>query len=225
MTDRVTVTKVDDEATLSGSEVRDLAECEAVLREDLDGFIRVGRALQRIRDDRLYRDAYSTFEEYCRGEWGLSRTYAFGHIEAAKVVDNLQTFGIAEHPHNQRVAQELVPLRNNPQLMVEVWQEVLQEAQANGRKPSAVAVQRAVRQHTRSEITPPTARLLASLRELVGWTAMRAHGFARIGVDDLLGLSDIDVSEYNRAASRAKSGLKKLGDLQDWIEAADKTGK
>jgi hypothetical protein len=216
MTDKVTATKVDDEATLSGSEARELAECEAVLREDLAAFIRVGRALLKIREGELYRDSYSTFEEYCREAWGLSRTYAFGHIEAAKVVDNLQRFDIAELPHNQRVAQELVPLRNNPQLMAEVWHEVLQEAQANGRKPSAVAVQRAVRQRNPNCMTSPLEGLATSLRELVILASGRALGLGRIGVDDLVGLSDEEISEYGRAATRAKSGLKKLGDLDKY---------
>lgn len=212
------------EVTLSGSEAQELAECEAVLRGDLGAFFRVGKALLKIRDDKLYRDRYGTFEEYCREAWQISRTYAFERIEAAKVVDNLQTFGIAEHPSNERVAQELVPLRNDPQLMAEVWQEVVQEAQASGRKPSAATVQSAVRQHTRREGTPPTAALAASLSELVPLAAMRARAFGRVGVDDLAGLSDTDVSEYRRAAARAKSGLKKLGDLQEWIEVADEAG-
>jgi hypothetical protein len=204
------------ESTLNADEAEELAECEAVLIEDLAAFIRVGRVLLRIRDGRLYRDSYLTFEEYCREAWQISRTSAFERIEAAKVVDNLQTFGMPNVPHNQRVAQELVPLRDNPQLMVEVWQQVLQEAQANGRKPSAVAVQRAVRQRNPNCMTSPLEVLATSLRELVLLASGRALGLGRIGVDDLVGLSDEEISEYGRAATRAKSGLKKLGDLDKY---------
>ena len=203
-------------STLEAGEAQELADCEAVLGEGIAAFIGVGNALLRIRDGKLYRGAYSTFEEYCREKWGLSRTFAFGHIEAAKVVDNLQTFGIAEHPHNQRVDQELVPLRNDPRLMAEVWQEVLQEAQANGQKPSAAAVQRAVRQRNPNHMTSPLEVLATSLDELVLLASSRAVGLRQVGVDDLVGLSDEEVSEYSRAATRAKSGLKKLGALDKY---------
>ena len=39
--------------------------------EDGMSFMNVGRALAEIRDERLYRDDYDTFEDYLAGRWGL----------------------------------------------------------------------------------------------------------------------------------------------------------
>ncbi len=53
-------------------------------------FIRVGIALREIRNNRLYRAKYSTWKEYLRGEWDLSKSYGEYQINAATVVENLQ---------------------------------------------------------------------------------------------------------------------------------------
>jgi hypothetical protein len=52
-------------------------------------FVEVGLALSEIRDSRLYRANYSTFEGYCRERWGWSRVHAHRLIEAADVVKTL----------------------------------------------------------------------------------------------------------------------------------------
>jgi len=38
-----------------------------------------------IRDNRLYRSDYATFEEYCRERWGWSRSYIHRQIAAAEI--------------------------------------------------------------------------------------------------------------------------------------------
>ncbi len=75
---------------LSKAEEKRLAELEAVIQKDLKGFIRVGIALREIRNNRLYRAKYSTWKEYLRGEWDLSKSYGEYQINAATVVENLQ---------------------------------------------------------------------------------------------------------------------------------------
>jgi hypothetical protein len=46
-----------------------LAQCEGVIERGMKSFIEVGTALLKIRDERLYRENYGTFEEYCRKRW------------------------------------------------------------------------------------------------------------------------------------------------------------
>ena len=41
----------------------------------------------------LYRATYSTFEDYCRERWGMSRIHAFRLIQAAEVKENLLPIG------------------------------------------------------------------------------------------------------------------------------------
>ncbi len=67
-----------------------LAELESVIKKDMKGFIRVGMALQEIKDRRLYRGKYTTWEEYIKGEWDLSKAYANRQIQAYEVVQNLE---------------------------------------------------------------------------------------------------------------------------------------
>ncbi len=50
-----------------------------------------GLALMAIRDKRLYREQYATFETYCRERWGMGRNYVNKQIAAAGVIENVGT--------------------------------------------------------------------------------------------------------------------------------------
>ncbi len=84
-----------------------LAELETVIERGQQTFVEVGNALMKIRDQRLYRETYATFETYCRERWGWSRISAYRHIEAAEVV---QMLPMGNTPVTERVARELIPL-------------------------------------------------------------------------------------------------------------------
>ena len=49
----------------------------------------VGKALADIRDSRLYRSDYDTFEAYCKEKWGWGKSYSYNLINAAGVVKSL----------------------------------------------------------------------------------------------------------------------------------------
>jgi hypothetical protein len=61
------------------------------IKHGLQTFVDVGAALLEIRDSKLYRKEYGTFEEYCNKRWGWQRNYANKLIRAAEVVENLGT--------------------------------------------------------------------------------------------------------------------------------------
>ena len=77
-------------------------------------FVEVGIALADVRDNRLYRAEFATFEEYCREKWGWNRAYSNLVIDASKVVgalpSNLATIvanegqarALAEAPEEER---------------------------------------------------------------------------------------------------------------------------
>jgi hypothetical protein len=48
-------------------------------------FVEIGLALATIRQRRLYRLEFATFEEYCRARWGFSRRRAYQLIASARV--------------------------------------------------------------------------------------------------------------------------------------------
>ena len=52
-------------------------------------FYEGGKALQELRDRRLYRSTHKTFQEYCYERFGFERRHPYRLIDAASVVDNL----------------------------------------------------------------------------------------------------------------------------------------
>jgi hypothetical protein len=54
-------------------------------KENMDQFIKVSQALKTIRDKRLYRQEYPTFDAYCRGRWGIDGAQAELYIAFAEV--------------------------------------------------------------------------------------------------------------------------------------------
>ena len=61
---------------MSRDEVERLENCENVIRANLSGFLEVGNALLAIHRERLYRAKYQSFEDYCRTEWDMGKSYA-----------------------------------------------------------------------------------------------------------------------------------------------------
>lgn len=107
-------------ATLTVAEADQLADCEAVIAKGLQTFIEVGQALLTIRDNRLYRTSYGTFEEYCRKTWGMSKTHANRVIDSAEVAEVLTPIGVT--PATESQARELAPLKDDPNAMRAVWE-------------------------------------------------------------------------------------------------------
>jgi hypothetical protein len=75
--------------TMSDIELSRLSELETVVEAGLQTFYDVGQALIEIRDSRLYRLNYKTWDGYCRDRWGMSFQHAARLIDAAEIVDTL----------------------------------------------------------------------------------------------------------------------------------------
>lgn len=114
-----------------------LSHLERIIERGFATYVEVGQALLEIRDERLYRETFSTFESYCRERWGLKRAHAYRQIEAAQVAAELSPIG--DTPANESQARALTPLRDEPEQMAEAWAE----ASSDG-KPTAARVKRAV---------------------------------------------------------------------------------
>jgi hypothetical protein len=114
---------------LSPDETETLQYCEHVIEEGVQTFVNVGRALLVIRNQRLYRQSYATFEAYCRERWDLSRTYAYQLIGASEVVDEVAAVSDVV-PANEAQVRPLVSLP--PEQRVEVWQEAVDTAPPSG---------------------------------------------------------------------------------------------
>lgn len=114
--------------SLSLTEVKRLDELEQVVEAGLTVFVQVGNALLEIRDSRLYRQAFPTFEAYCRERWGMVQQSATRMIRAAEVVQNLQSEPIGSLPTTESQARPLTRLE--PEVQREVWQDVVDSTPA-----------------------------------------------------------------------------------------------
>lgn len=113
-------------------ETRRLVELEQVIDAGMHTFLTVGNALAEVRNGRLYREHFDTFEFYCSCRWALSRSRAYEMMAAAEVVSAMaDTDGPV--PVNERQARALaaVPPEERADVMAAVA--------AKG-KPTAAAI-------------------------------------------------------------------------------------
>jgi hypothetical protein len=131
-------------AALTAVEATTLDDLETVIEKGIATFIEVGKALQHIRDGRLYREEFSTFEDYLRERWDLSRSYAYQQMDGAKIAAGLSAVADIPAPASERVARELAPLKDEPEQLQEAWQETVEQ---HGPKPTAEQVREVVAEH------------------------------------------------------------------------------
>lgn len=197
---------------LTTAERAELGRYEAVIKRGLDTFFEVGNALAKIRDDRLYRGEYSTFEEYCRGRWEFTDRRARMLIDAAEVIGNLESGTVVPvMPTSERQARPLTKLEPSQQRVV--WQEAV--ADAGGKQPTAAQVERAVERvrPPRPKPTPPASKVVytepVAKAEASNPLAPRVTGIEKI--------DGVTVHHMEFAATLPKTEPKAAG--QDYIEA------
>jgi len=134
-------------ASLTPSEQARHDVLEQEIEAGITTFIRVGTALAEMRDSRLYRARYETFELYCSCKWSISRTRAYQMIEAASVAS---TFVNSEVPAPTNEGQARALAAAPPEERVDVMAKV-----AAAGKPTAAAITAEIA--NRSEPTPDSA--------------------------------------------------------------------
>lgn len=112
-------------APLSSTEQFELHAHEQVIEQSLNAFKEVGAALVAIRDKRLYRAEYDTFEDYFQKRWGLGKSHAYRLMEASDVVARLSPIG-DKLPENEAQARELAKLDNVDQVLA--WKTIIETA-------------------------------------------------------------------------------------------------
>lgn len=101
--------------TLTGEEQDNLAQCEAAVETLKGAFWAAGKALQIIRDARLYRQTHKKFETYCEDRWRMERAYADKLI---------RTWPIAEALFKKQAATETTPIGVKKLNQAQVWELV-----------------------------------------------------------------------------------------------------
>lgn len=112
---------------LTTTEHQKYMECNATIEHGLQTFFDVGTALMVVRSDRLYREEYGTFEDYCQEKWGWTRQRANQLIASADVVANLaEMTTIVVKPATENQARELIRLEPDKQRAA--WKDVVDTA-------------------------------------------------------------------------------------------------
>ena len=124
---------------LTEQETTLLNECEVVVSKGIKAFKEVWGALLEIRDSKLYRKEFRTFDDYCVVKWDLSRDYVNKNIRALGVLNNLDTIVSKTITESQ-----LRPLTN---LEPEIQRQVMKEAQEINPKAPTSLIQDVVNQY------------------------------------------------------------------------------
>lgn len=172
---------------LSVMERRDLRHFEAIIEKGLSTFIDVGQALKSVRDGKLYRDGFKTFEAYVSERWGMDRSYAHRLIDASDVKEDLLPIG-NKTPRAAEIVRES-QLRELVAVPDDVLEEVVEKAvELAGDSPITAKVLRQAREEVyHPEPKPEPAK---PVPEPADWTKLKiaairyGEAFVR-AIDDL----------------------------------------
>lgn len=114
---------------LSIEEKNEFDRCELVIKQGLGTFIEVGQALSNIREKRLYRIEFGTFEEYCQVKWSIKKSTAYQLISASEIIENIRNCGQIL-PNSESQARPLTQLK--PEAQQQAWKQVVEQSKISG---------------------------------------------------------------------------------------------
>jgi hypothetical protein len=121
---------------LTARERRDLELHEQKVERAREAMLEAGESLRAIRDQRLYRENFRTFEEYVRERWPFAVRQAHRMCKAAETVKELKAADPeTPAPARESQARELNGLE--PAQKAEAWREARAGAKAAGREATA----------------------------------------------------------------------------------------
>ena len=153
---------------LTTRERRDFERAERTIARGLKSFLEVGSALKQILDERLYRQQFRSFEEYCARRWDFSRIRAYQICAASEVAASLSTIVNIPLPENEAQTRPLTRLKD-PAQWRRAWQAAVKVAAAEKRPVTARDTEEAVRRlDGNGRIEPASADLVRSVYEFQG---------------------------------------------------------
>ena len=174
-------------------ESKRLVALERKIEQGMTTFVEVGQALMEIRDLRLYRVEYKTFEAYCQEKWGMSRPRVYQLIGAASTAEHLSTF-VDKPVKTEAQARPLTKLPREKQ--PEAWAKAVEIA--DGEQPTARQVEQAVRQTLSADEAPKRQRGSyddwREFRDVCGQIATLCDVLAELKVDAAHAIQARDLS-------------------------------
>ena len=124
--------------TLTTEQQDKFQELEEQIAENLLSSFKLAAALAQIRDEKLYRENYKTFEEYCKKRWEYSRSYCARLADMHGVLTDLKEYeDVQTYPRNELQARVFVPLRKDQR--IKLLKTVLNESKTDGNTASEFA--------------------------------------------------------------------------------------
>lgn len=197
--------------TLNADEKGLLERCEAVIVTGRKAFVDVGGALTTIRDEKLYRDQFQTFENYCKVRWEFDRSHAYRFINSADVMRSLSPIGdILPLPKNEAQTRPLVSVPAEKRL--EAWKNAIElagDGDVTARHVASAA----------KRICPPAPRPAALKHEASNAGSRSRKVVALKGTSDVLDLVDSITSLVT--AGNSADALELLGRLRLMLGASE----
>jgi hypothetical protein len=130
-------------SSLKKSELSKLTQLEDVLATAQRWQVEAAKALVEIRDKKLYRAEYSSFEKYAQGRWSYEKTYLYFLCQWGETVENLSTI-VETIPTRGSHARPLYGL--SPKDQRRAWKSVLKETD----EPTARDVEKVAKEYRSS---------------------------------------------------------------------------
>ena len=112
---------IPDTVPLTGWEKLRKEELEKVVEGGLQEFLKVGAALAELRNRRLYRTHYATFQEYVRARFGLARSSVDQLIRSSATAQTLLDDGEELPPNTTEAVIRPVSALPTPELKAACW--------------------------------------------------------------------------------------------------------
>jgi hypothetical protein len=162
-------------------ELHDLGVCERAVENLATATWLAGKALQTIRDGKLYRHTHARFEDYIAERWDISERTAYQMIEEWPLAERLnQAYG---RPVTASHVRALLPVttRFGLDAAAELYQQLRSRAQADGVRLTAsitgqiakAVLKRAGQQAEQIGFTQAAQQLITAQRSLVETRAER----------------------------------------------------
>lgn len=169
------VEEVVELSALTHTEISRLETCEQIIEQGLNTFVEVGNALFEIRNNKLYRERFTTFEAYCKNRWQLKRQRAYELMDAAGVVNNLSEISdksvlgnIGVLPVKESHAAALSKVHDD--IRNRVWNMAVEQQQELGKPITAKNIQEIAMQLQHGKVPASTnerTELIKIIREKV----------------------------------------------------------
>ena len=126
---------------LSEAEDAEYQGCQAVIMMGSRSFVEMGQAFGRIRDLRLYRQEFDSFDAYCRLRWQYGRAYVYRIIAAAELLTSMSSNCRQVRPDHESQVRPLIGLTLDQ--AGQAWDKAVE--MAGGRRITAARVKAAMK--------------------------------------------------------------------------------